>query len=228
MMYDINKLPGSLRAQIYASGIPFKTIGWEFSDLESTPAAEAVKKWVASVVAGKVIRSAGEPSCGVGLALVGEPGHGKTTLASVALQELLKAMPRDAWGMPGTNHPFPVAFMDYPRLLRLQKAQWSGEDEDVQDLIDGIYGDGEKHLTVQVFVLDDLGKEYKTASGWAENTFDALLRSRFNAGLPTIVTTNVPIKKWGTVYGEPMGSFVHEAFMPVVVKSDEGDRRIKL
>lgn len=228
-MYDIHKLPGSIRAQIYASGIPFKTIGWEFADLEQTPALETVRKWVASVKAGKVIRAAGEPSCGVGLLLVGEPGHGKTTMASVALQELLRGMSKDDWKIPASTPRHPTAFMDYPRLLRAQKSLWSnGDDQDLQELIDGIYGDTEKELTVQVFVLDDLGKEYKTVSGWAENTFDALLRSRFNAGLPTIVTTNVPVKKWGVVYGEPMGSFVHEAFIPVVVKSDEGDRRIRL
>jgi len=51
------------------------------------------------------------------------------------------------------------------------------------------------------------------------------LRSRFNAGLPTIVTTNVPMKNWGTVYGDPMGSFAYEAFVPIEVKSDRGDRR---
>jgi DNA replication protein DnaC len=78
---------------------------------------------------------------------------------------------------------------------------------------------------VRVFVLDDLGKEYRTTSGWAENTFDALLRSRFNAGLPTIVTTNVELENWGGVYGEPMGSFALEAFVPVKVKALKGDRR---
>jgi DNA replication protein DnaC len=77
----------------------------------------------------------------------------------------------------------------------------------------------------RVFILDDLGKEHRTATGWAENTFDALLRSRFNAGLPTIVTTNVPLKNWGVVYGEPMGSFAHEAFIPIAVKAPGGDRR---
>ena len=227
-MYDVNKLPGSIRAQIYASGIPFKTIGWTFDDLDQTPALDAVRKWVASVKAGRVIRAAGEASCGVGMLLVGEPGHGKTTMASVALQELLRGMSKEDWKVTGSTPRHPAAFMDYPRLLRVQKSLWSGDEPDLQELVDGIYGDAERELTVQVFVLDDLGKEYKTVSGWAENTFDALLRSRFNSGLPTIVTTNVPIKKWGSVYGEPMGSFVHEAFMPIVVKSEEGDRRIQL
>ena len=114
--------------------------------------------------------------------------------------------------------------MDYPKLLRLQKTQWSEEDENLQEEVDAIYGDLPKD-NVQIFILDDLGKEYRTASGWAENQFDALLRSRFNSGLPTIVTTNTPLQKWGTVYGEPMGSFAYEAFVPLVIDSEKGDRR---
>ena len=86
-----------------------------------------------------------------------------------------------------------------------------------------IYGDA-KH-SVPVFVLDDLGKEYRTQSGWSENTFDALLRARFNAGLPTVITTNVPLSKWRVTYGEAMASFAHEAFVEVKVESDKGDRR---
>jgi DNA replication protein DnaC len=150
--------------------------------------------------------------------LVGEPGHGKTTLASVALQELIRTMPFDV--------PQPAVFMDYPKFLRFEKDTWGADDDEKEknkDFLRGIYGDGRK--SIDLFVLDDLGKEYRTASGWAENTFDALLRSRFNAGLPTIVTTNVPMKNWGVVYGEPMGSFAHEAFIPIEVKSSKGDRR---
>ena len=111
--------------------------------------------------------------------------------------------------------------MDYPKFLRYQKSSW--DEDEPNDLIDRIVGDARN--SVELFILDDLGKEYRTSTGWAENQFDALLRSRFNAGLPTIVTTNVPIKNWGVVYGEPMGSFAYEAFVPIEVKSETGDRR---
>jgi DNA replication protein DnaC len=88
-----------------------------------------------------------------------------------------------------------------------------------------VYGDMKGPDNISLLVLDDLGKEHRTASGWAENTIDAVLRSRYNAGLPTIVTTNVPLKNWGDVYGEAMGSFAHEAFIPINIVSTEGDRR---
>ena len=53
-----------------------------------------------------------------------------------------------------------------------------------------------------------------------------LLRSRYNFGLPTIVTTNVPVNDWSEVYGDSMYSFLHEAFITHHVVSQEGDRRI--
>jgi DNA replication protein DnaC len=224
-MYDLFKEAPSIRKQIVQAGLPMKTIGKEFSDLDSTPALDAVKKWVARVVNGEIIQKAGMPSCGLGIMLVGNPGHGKTTMASTALQSLIRGISGDVLGTPGRLPNRIGGFMDYPKLLRLQKSQFSDEDDVTQNLLDGIYGDSDRMNNVRVFVLDDIGKEYRTASGWAENTFDALLRSRFNAGLPTIVTTNVPLENWGSVYGSPMGSFAMEAFIPIEVEAPQGDRR---
>jgi hypothetical protein len=70
-------------------------------------------------------------------------------------------------------------FLDYPRFLRIQKSQWEDFDDATETMINGIYGDGPKENVIRTFVLDDLGKEHRTASGWAENVFDELLRSWF-------------------------------------------------
>lgn len=214
-MYELDKEAPSVKHRILRAGLPIKTLGKEFSDLDNAGAAEKVQFWVETVRSGMVIKSPGSPSSGLGIMLVGEPGHGKTTMASVALQELIRTMPFEK--------SRPALFMDYPKLLRLEKLSWESEQDDSKALLRQIYGDSNN--SIDLFILDDLGKEYRTASGWAENTFDALLRSRFNAGLPTIVTTNTPIRKWGAVYGEPMGSFAYEAFIPIEVKSEVGDRR---
>lgn len=213
-MYDLSKESPTIKHRILSAGLPMKTLGKELSDLDNSYAVSLIRSWMDTVRSGGVIKSPGSPSSGLGIMLVGEPGHGKTTLASVALQELIRTMPFET-KQPGI-------FMDYPKFLRYQKAAWDNDQSD-NDLIDRIMGDA-RH-SIELFILDDLGKEYRTATGWAENTFDALLRSRFNAGLPTIVTTNVPIKNWGLVYGEPMGSFAYEAFIPIEVKSETGDRR---
>jgi len=226
--YDLKDLAPSVRAYINRAGLPMKSVGLELTDLDPYEGhvLDGVKKWIDLVNSGKVIKAQGERTCGMGLLLVGNPGHGKTTLASTALQELLRGIPRDVIGTPERFPVRPGYFTDYPRFLRLQKRQWDPDaDETEASLVEGLYGDAQDHLNVKILVLDDLGKEYRTASGWSENTFDALLRSRFNAGLPTIVTTNVPLQQWADVYGVPMASFAHEAFFPYVVTSKEGDRR---
>lgn len=213
-MYDLNKIAPSIRHRILRANLPMKSIGMELSDLDNGPAVDKVKIWLEHVRSGVVIKSPGSPFSGLGLLLVGLPGHGKTTIASVAVQELIRTMPFE------TEQP--ALFMDYPKFLRLEKTAFS--DPSVEDDLRRIYGD-DRH-SIPLFILDDLGKEYRTQAGWAENVFDALLRARFNAGLPTIVTTNVKTSKWRATYSEAMASFAHEAFMWVEVESDNGDRRI--
>jgi len=212
-MYDVTKESPTVRHALVRAQVPMKTLGMEFSDLDDSKAKTVAESWVSTVQSGMVIKSPGSPSSGLGLLLVGEPGHGKTTMASVALQSLIRTMPFSS-SVAGI-------FLDYPKFLRLEKESWG--DKETKELMDQIYGDAK--YSIPLFVLDDLGKEYRTQNGWSENVFDALLRSRFNAGLPTIVTTNVPITKWRSTYGEAMESFAHEAFVSVVVESESGDRR---
>lgn len=223
-MFDISSLRPSVRLQIKSSAVPTRFVGLEFSDLDPYEGntVDSVQKWVRRVVNGEVINAAGSRMCGRGLLLVGKPGHGKTTLSAVTAQEVIRAAAPSLWGESIVKRP--VLFTDYPKLLRLQQRAWKEDGESDQALMDAVFGEAGND-NVQLLVLDDLGKEHRTASGWAENTFDAVLRARYNAGLPTIVTTNVPLKQWADTYGEPMESFAHEAFIPMSVVSLEGDRR---
>jgi DNA replication protein DnaC len=66
---------------------------------------------------------------------------------------------------------------------------------------------------VRVLVLDDVGKEHASLSGWQKSMLHHVLRTRYNNGLPTIVTTNVELKNWSGLYGEATESFANEAFM---------------
>jgi DNA replication protein DnaC len=225
-MFELSDLRPSVRSQINAANLPERFIGLALDDLNdyADSPIELIENWIDLVLSGKVIKARGSSRCGLGLLLVGKPGHGKTTLASVVLQEVVRRSKPEVWGETDGLSKKPILFVDYPKLLRIQQRSWKDEDGPEAILMEQVYGDS-KLDSIQLLVLDDLGKEHRTASGWAENTFDAVLRSRYNAGLPTIVTTNVPLKNWGEVYGEAMESFAHEAFLPINVVSTEGDRR---
>jgi DNA replication protein DnaC len=225
-MYDLSKIRPSIRSQIRRANLPSSTVGMELSDLEpyKGKVLEVTQSWMDKLKDGAIVKADGRRTSGRGLLLIGSPGQGKTTLASVILQTLLKETSSEAWAAHMTLER-PAYFTDYPTLLRSQQRAFD-KDETYQDLIDSVYGEGHPDRNVRLLVVDDLGKEHRTASGWAEHTFDALLRRRFSLGLPTIVTTNVPLSSWGKVYGDSMESFAHEAFSTLEVVSPGGDRRL--
>lgn len=60
-----------------------------------------------------------------------------------------------------------------------------------------------KAMRSAVLIVDDLGHE---ASEWAHKELSALLESRFDKGLRSVVTTNLPPAAFGKVYGDRLAS----------------------
>jgi DNA replication protein DnaC len=103
------------------------------------------------------------------LLLTGTYGCGKTHLAAAIANHLLTA---------GT----PVLFLNTPDLLDHLRAGFAPN-------ADGTYTDRfEEMRTAPVLVLDDLGTESPTP--WAIEKLYQLLNYRYNAQLPTVITTN--------------------------------------
>jgi len=72
-------------------------------------------------------------------------------------------------------------------------------------------------------VIDDLGKEHRAASGFAENKFGALLRNRSRTGgkKTTIITANIPPDQFAGVYGKSTAQLVKEHVFVLPVKGPD-------
>lgn len=68
-----------------------------------------------------------------------------------------------------------------------------------------------------LLVLDDIGQEHRTSSGFTESLLHELIRKRVEAGLPTVVTTNIEPEDMLAVYGQSFDSFRKEAFEPIMM-----------
>jgi DNA replication protein DnaC len=195
--------------------------------------ATEIEDWIEDVIAGKVIKTVGGlGKTGVGLLFDGAPGLGKTTHAVLALTELVRHLPDDEAKARELLHysaqdygikARPIYYMTVPDFIHRKKAMIDADPDQRKELgyiLEGLHGRSKyDHLNVRVLVLDDLGKEL--SSDYNVAGFDELLRSRYDKGLPTIVTTNLTREQWGRKYGEAMGSFVYEAFNRVIIGSKD-------
>lgn len=134
-------------------------------DLDNLPRAQEVSLAAAHAAA---VEFAVHPA--KWLVLVGDVGRGKTHLAA-AIKNY-----RD-------QHEEPTLFMTVPDLLDYLRATFAPSSDVTYDRVfDAI-------RNAPVLVLDDYGAHSSTP--WAEEKLFQVLNHRFNARLPTVITTNV-------------------------------------
>lgn len=135
---------------------------------------------------------------GRGFMLYGRNGTRKTTLAAAILTEVQYKSP--------SNFGFYIRFSDWKDALTATYEKVETE----KTLL------AKKRLQLAelspLVILDDIGQEYRTQSGFTESQLHEFLRRRYEAARPTIVTTNIDPVDLIKVYGQSFDSFRHDAF----------------
>jgi len=111
---------------------------------------------------------------GLGFALQGEAGTGKTHLATGTMIALIKR-----WDVK----PF---YMSVPEMLRLARKRF--DDPQTADVM-------ERAMNADIYLLDDIGAEYHRGGNegmsWVDEQLFVILNHRLTQGLPTLYTTNL-------------------------------------
>ena len=229
-MFASSSLKPRRQSWIKLAHLPQHLIGWEISDCSavSSEDSEDVKSWIDMLRDREIIRAQGSRNCGKGLMFYGKPGQGKTTLAVAVLQEIIRTFGLESLDVKeGTTLVRPCFFTTFNEILNIKGAIISGDATEDQDVIyNGMLGNcTQDSFNIRILIIDDIGKEHASLSGWQKNTLHDVLRTRFNNGLPTIVTTNIKREDWAALYGDATESFIYEAFVYIPITSDRGDLR---
>ena len=81
--------------------------------------------------------------------------------------------------------------------------------------------------SVPLLVIDDLGTERQSESGWGVETLSSLWVDRIDRGLRTVVTTNLGIAALSARYGERLRSRLNRADVGPVAAGNVDLRRLK-
>lgn len=198
------------------SNIPIKYRGVRLSEYEhphviardaaNTFVNSFEERYVSQKRAAAGIFPSNREDIGRGLLFVGPNGTGKSTLANAILTEVQYRSP--------SYRVFYIRFSDWKKALTDTFSKEETEEK----------AKGRKILKLvelsHLVVLDDIGQEHRTSTGFTESSLHELIRVRYEAARPTIVTTNVSDFK-GT-YGDSFDSFRHDAFgRSVIITGDD-------
>jgi len=146
-------------------------------------------------VVGKYFENLGELiRCGMGMYIWGDNSVGKSYVGAV----LCKAV----WGL----HQVPSFCVTAAEL----KDAWIEDKPLFLESRETICGRSSK---IRFLVIDDLGREHRSSTGFAENKFGALLRQRSRDKKTTVITTNLDPETYKSIYGKAAYELVRECMV---------------
>lgn len=174
----------SLLKRYIASGVDVRFLEADWSDWHEDPGLVAMAQGYLA-----------DPELvedGKGIFFWGEPGCGKTMLATLIFKALIKR------GHTGYATTFNDAVESFT-------AGWHSNED--KQWFERTY----KYSRVVLF--DDFGKEHWGKAGISQTLFDNLLRERVRGGRPTFLTTNLSPREIVSVYGEgAMNNIIEQSF----------------
>lgn len=168
--------PDYLGIALRNAGIPERYIDHRLETFERIPGTEK-----AIEAARAVVRDALDPDRpSRGMVMVGKAGSGKTHLAV----GILRAIAESKRDTDETFSLFRSKFVVVPELLDTLRERIG--DPHVRDPLPAL-------MEAPLVVLDDLGREKPTE--WVTDRLYVLVNRRYNAKLPTVVTTNYALSE---------------------------------
>lgn len=158
---------------------------------------------------------------GRGLSLLGPVGVGKSMLACIVMEAAQEAGYR-------------IECMEMASYVQTIKNSWRLDAMARQDYDE--YGEGMDKLherlnsvknTAEFLLLDDVGREYPSESGWSAQQLFDLIRYRYNRGKVTLITSNLLPPQFDLRYTEGMTSFLMEATQVVQLAGHDYREEIK-
>lgn len=122
------------------------------------------------------------------LVLLGDPGFGKTFGMALVAMDLIE---KGCWVRWRSMQDLLQEKHDLIDLEAKAKRMddW-GEHEKAEMKLRWVERD------CHALFLDDVGQEYRSASGWSDSEFNRLLRGRNSAGKLTFITSNLALPEW--------------------------------
>ena len=122
--------------------------------------------------------------------LAGPVGGGKSALALAAVGDAIRRDPT-----------LGALFMPEPTLVEIMRLEASGARR--RGILDRV-------ASVQVLVLDELGSTERV-SDWHRDAIEYVIGARYNAALPTLITTNLTLEAIAETYGDRVVSRLVES-----------------